>query len=113
MKGVLYFHDKHGSNRQKDMHLIKMTSNIYICSKKKFFSSGSNRYRLTYIKMFVLTSSLRKPMLTSWHFGAGGDILGQKHAFLTKKYEKLELYYKTVETHQRVVISRGSHRNVS
>ena len=24
-------------------------------------------------------------MLTSWHFGAGGDILGQKHAFLTKK----------------------------
>ena len=23
-------------------------------------------------------------MLTSWHFGAGGDILGQKHAFLTK-----------------------------
>ena len=32
-------------------------------------------------------------MLTSWHFGAGGDILGQKHAFLTKKCEKLELHY--------------------
>ena len=27
-------------------------------------------------------------MLTSWHFGAGGDILGQKHAFLTKKMQK-------------------------
>ena len=39
------------------------------------------RHRLTYIKMFVLTSSLRKPMLTTWHFGAGGDILGQKHVF--------------------------------
>ena len=25
---------------------------------------------MTYIKMFVLTSSLRKPTLTSWHFGA-------------------------------------------
>ena len=41
--------------------------------------------------MFVLASSLRKPMLTSWHFGAGGDILGQKYAFLTEKCEKLEL----------------------
>ena len=39
------------------------------------------RHRLTYFKMFVFTSSLRKPMLTTWHFGAGGDILGQKHAF--------------------------------
>ena len=39
------------------------------------------RHRLTYIKMFVLASSFRKPMLTSWHFGAGGDILGQKYAF--------------------------------
>ena len=35
--------------------------------------------------MFVLTLSLRKPMLTSWHFGAGEGILGQKHAFLTEK----------------------------
>ena len=48
-------------------------------------------------------------MLSSWHFGAGGDILGQKYAFLTKKCEKLQLYYKTVEIHQRVVISRGLH----
>ena len=39
-------------------------------------------HMLTYIEMFVLTSSLRKPMLTSWHFGAGGDILGP--CFLTK-----------------------------
>ena len=37
-------------------------------------------------------------MLTSWDFGAGGDILGRKHAFLTKKCEKLELHYKTVES---------------
>ena len=27
-------------------------------------------------------------MLTSWHFGAGGDILGQKYAFLTEKMRK-------------------------
>ena len=46
------------------------------------------RHRLTYIKMFVLTSSLRKPVLTSWHFGAGGDILGQKHAFFDRKMRK-------------------------
>ena len=71
------------------------------------------RHRLTYIKMFVLTSSLRKPILTSWHFGAGGDILGQKHAFSTEKCEKLELHYKTVEIHQWVVILRGSHPSVS
>ena len=84
--------------------------------KKKFkWVQLAVRHRLTYIKMFVLTSSLRKPMLTSWHFGAGGDILGQKHVvfFFTKKCEKLELYYKTVKIHQRVVMSRGSHRNVS
>ena len=52
-------------------------------------------------------------MLTSWHFGAGGDILGQKHAFLTKKCEKLELHYKTIEIHQWVRISPGLHQNVS
>ena len=27
-------------------------------------------------------------MLTSWHFGAGGDILGQKYAFLSEKMRK-------------------------
>ena len=32
-------------------------------------------------------------MLTSWHFGAGGDILCQKHAYWTEKCEKLELHY--------------------
>ena len=47
-------------------------------------------------------------MLTSWHFGAGGDILCQKHACLTEKCEKLELHYKTVEIHQWVVILRGT-----
>ena len=48
-------------------------------------------------------------MLTSWHFGAGGDILGQKHAFLTEKCKKkLELHYKIVEIHQWVVILRGT-----
>ena len=71
------------------------------------------RHRLTYIKMFVLASSLRKPMLTSWHFGAGRDILGQKYAFLTEKCEKLELHYKILKIHQWVVILRGSHPNVS
>ena len=39
------------------------------------------RHMLTYIKMFVLASSLRKPLLTSWPFGAGGGILGQKYSF--------------------------------
>ena len=52
-------------------------------------------------------------MLKSWYFGAGGDILGQKHAFLTEKCEKLELHYKTVEIHQWVEILRGSHPNMS
>ena len=28
--------------------------------------------------MFVLTSSLRKPVSISWHFGAEGDIFGKK-----------------------------------
>ena len=27
-------------------------------------------------------------MLTGWHFGAGGDILAQKHAFYIKKMRK-------------------------
>ena len=63
-------------------------------AKKYFFKwvQPAVRHRLTYIKMFVLTSRLRKPMLTSWHFGAGGDILGQKHAFLTKKNAKNWIY---------------------
>ena len=39
------------------------------------------RHRLTYIKMFVFTCTLKKPMLTTWHFGAGGDILGQNMLF--------------------------------
>ena len=58
--------------------------------KKKIFKwvQPAVRHRLTYIKMFVLTSSLRKPMLTSWHFGAGGDILDQKHAFFDRKMRK-------------------------
>ena len=36
------------------------------------------RHRLACVKMFVLNSSLRKLMLTSWHFSGGGDILGKK-----------------------------------
>ena len=35
--------------------------------------------------MFVLTSSVRSPKLTSWHFGAGGDILGQNMLFFSTK----------------------------
>ena len=88
----------------------------YTAAAKNYFFKWVQpavRHRLTYIKMFVLTSSLRKPMLTSWHFGAGGDILGQKHAFLTKTCEKLELHYKTIEINQWVRISPGSHPNVS
>ena len=27
-------------------------------------------------------------MLTTWHFGAGGDILGEKHVFLHQKKQK-------------------------
>ena len=53
-------------------------------------------------------------MLTSWHFGAGGDILSQKHAFLTKKMRKTGIILQnSKDPHQRVVMSRGSHRNVS
>ena len=88
---------------------------IVVQQKKIFFKwvQPAVRHRLTYIKMFVIASSLRKPMLTSWHFGAGGDILGQRYAFLTEKCEKLELHYKTLKIHQWVVILRGSHPNVS
>ena len=57
------------------------------------------RHRLTYINMFVLTSSLKKPMLTSWHFGAGRDILGQKHAFFDQKMRKTVIILQTVEIH--------------
>ena len=31
--------------------------------------------------MFVLIPSLRKTILTSWHFGAGQDILGENTWF--------------------------------
>ena len=91
------------------------SSPISAAAKNIFFKwvQPAVRHRLTYIKMFVLASSLRKPMLTSWHFGAGGDILGQKYAFLTEKCEKLELHYKTLKINQWVVISRGSHPHVS
>ena len=39
------------------------------------------RHLSTYIKMFILIPSLRKPMLTSWHVGAGEDILDKKTCF--------------------------------
>ena len=48
------------------------------------------RHRLTYIKMFVLTYSLRKPTLTSWHFGAGRDNVGQK-CFFGRKMRKTRI----------------------
>ena len=35
-------------------------------------------------QMFILTSSLQKPLLPSWQVGAGRDILGQKTWFLMK-----------------------------
>ena len=70
--------------------VISGAVNLGLQQKNYFFKwvQPVVRHRLTYIKMFVLTSSLRKTMLTSWHFGAGGDILGQKHVFLTKKMRK-------------------------
>ena len=61
--------------------------------KKKLFFLSSGRHGLTYIEMFVSTSSLRKLMLTSWYFGEGGDILAQKHAFLTKKMRKTGIIF--------------------
>ena len=101
---------------------ISEISSLYSAAAKTYFFKWVQpavRHRLTYIKRFALTSSLRKPMLTTWHFGAGGDILGQKPKNMLfdkkkkKKCEKLELHYKTVEVNQWVVISRGSHPNVS
>ena len=50
--------------------------------------------------------------LTSWHFGAGGDILGQKHTYLTEKCKKTGLALKAVEIHQWVIILCGSHPNM-
>ena len=105
------------------VHLCSLAPSNSAAAKKKkkkkkkiLFSSGSNRrsrHKLICIKLFVLTSSVKKPMLTSWQFGACGDIFGQKHAFLTEKNQKLELHCRTVESHQWVVISRGSHPNMS
>ena len=67
----------------------KKKKNIYIYIYILFkWVQPAVRHRLTAIKMFGLASSLRKPMLTSWHFGAAGNIFGQKHAFLTKKMQK-------------------------
>ena len=69
-----------------------MAIHVFSAAAKNYFFKWVKpavRHRLTYIKMFVLTSSLRKPMLTTWHFGAGGDILGQKHViFFTKKMRR-------------------------
>ena len=71
---------------RKIIILIRPHNYIVLQQKKVFFQVGPLVvcYRLTYIKMFALTSSLRKPMLTSWHFGAGGDILGQNMLFWPK-----------------------------
>ena len=77
-----------------------MLSHLQLCVCYKIINSAAAkinffkwvqlavRHKLTFIKMFVLTSSLQKPMLTSWHFGAGRDILGQKHAFGPKNMKK-------------------------
>ena len=56
-------------------------------AKKYFFRwvQPAVRDRLTYIEMFTLNSSLRKP---SCHFGVGGDILGQKTCFFDRKMRK-------------------------
>ena len=63
----------------------------------------------TYIKMFVLIPSLSKPVLTSWHFGAGQDILGQKNIFLTKtRWKRVKVIFEFV-AEQEIV----SHLDIS
>ena len=42
------------------------------------------QHLLTYIKMFVLMCRSRKIIVPSWQFGAGRNILGQKHDFCQK-----------------------------
>ena len=67
MEGVLYFHDKYWSNRQKDLHLIKMTSlynflnffrNMSVCSNIiwKKMTSVVILWHL-YASVYVLISS--------------------------------------------------------
>ena len=67
-------------------HLKRERKQGLIVLQEKFYFfkwvQPAVRHMLTYIKMFVSTCSLRKPMLTTWHFGAGGDILGQIHKTL-------------------------------
>ena len=82
-RGNLDRNDPHFVKTEKSTVKSSISSHCSAAAKSYFFKwvQPAVRHRLTYIKMFVLTSSLRKPMLTTWHFGAGGDILGQKHAF--------------------------------
>ena len=63
-----------GGGRGGNCLIINMA--VSAAAKNNFFKwvQPAVRLRLTYIKIFVLTSSLRKPMLTSWHFGADGNI---------------------------------------
>ena len=67
------------------------------------------RHLSTYVKMFVLIPSLRKPMLTSWHFGAGQDILGQKNTFFNEKSLKTGKVICEFVTEQGIV----SHLDIS
>ena len=69
------------------------------------------RHVSTYIKMFVFIPSLRKPVLTRWHFGAGQDILGKKKqtCFLKKYRWKREKVIFEFVTEQRIV----SHLDIS
>ena len=82
---------KHFLFPKNSTHFFLLLDSVYSTAAKNIFLKWVQlavRHKLTYIKMLVLTSSLRKPMFTSWHFGAGGDILGQKHAFLDQKVRK-------------------------
>ena len=59
--------------------------------------------------MFVLIPSLRKPMLTSWQFGAGQDILGQKKHVSNEKSLKTGKMVFEFMTKQGIV----SHLDIS
>ena len=66
------------------------------------------RHLSTYIKMFILIPNLRKPMLTSWHFGEGQDILGQKKIFNEKSLKTEKEIFKFMTEHGIV-----SHLDIS
>ena len=97
------------------VHYVSFTERNECCSRIKrsrlFFKmvQPAVRHLSTYIKMFVLIPSLRQLMLTSWHFGAGQDILGQKSFFSMETRWKRENVIFEFLAEQGIV----SHLNIS